>query len=218
MSFILDALKKSESARQRDNRHDSAQIATGPGKAATSPWLILVGVLLLVNVLVLLVVFLKPAQTRSENVLTTTAKPAQAVRTAAETFREPMLDIQPDPLPPEPVHTTTTKNAAITGQRIAENLNATTAAQTSVPAVIAHTVSTGHRTFNEVRLSGGVQLPELHLDIHVYSEIAVERFVFINMNKYKENATLHEGPRVNEIVAEGVILEYRGTRFLLPRE
>lgn len=218
MSFILDALKKSESARQRDNWHDSAQIPTGPGKPATSRWLILVGVLLLVNVLVLLVIFLKPAQTSSESVLTTTAKQAQSAPTAPETFREPMLDIQPDPLPPEPVQTTTTKNAANTGQRIAANLNTTTTAQASVPATIARTVSTGHRTFNEVRLSGSVQLPELHLDIHVYSEIAVERFVFINMNKYKENATLREGPRVNEIVAEGVVLEYRGTRFLLPRE
>jgi general secretion pathway protein B len=60
-------------------------------------------------------------------------------------------------------------------------------------------------------------LPELHLDIHVYSEQPAERFVFINMSKYKEDGTLAEGPVVKEIVPEGVVLEHRGTRFLMSR-
>jgi hypothetical protein len=38
------------------------------------------------------------------------------------------------------------------------------------------------------------------------------------MNQYRENATLSEGPRLRHITAEGVILEYLGTTFLLPRE
>jgi len=38
------------------------------------------------------------------------------------------------------------------------------------------------------------------------------------MSKYKERATLTEGPTVKEITPEGVILEYGGTDFLLPRE
>ena len=69
-----------------------------------------------------------------------------------------------------------------------------------------------------MRVRGLVQLPELHLDIHVYSRTAGERFVFVNMSKYKEKATLEEGPLVAEIVPEGVILDYLGTQFLLPRE
>ena len=61
-------------------------------------------------------------------------------------------------------------------------------------------------------------MPDLHLDIHVYSGQPAERFVFINMTKYKENATLNEGPVVKQITAEGVVLGYQGTDFLLPRE
>ncbi len=109
-------------------------------------------------------------------------------------------------------------NPAATAPQKTENESVTTAELASVPITIPRAVSTGHKTFNEVRLNGSVQLPELHLDIHVYSEISVDRFVFINMSKYKENATLSEGPFVAEIVPEGVILDYRGTRFLLPRE
>ena len=75
-----------------------------------------------------------------------------------------------------------------------------------------------YRSFNEVRLDGTVQLPDLHLDLHVYNSKPAERFVFINMSKYGEKATLGEGPLVVEIVPEGVVLEYFGTRFLLPRE
>ena len=73
-------------------------------------------------------------------------------------------------------------------------------------------------TIDELRLSGALQIPELHLDILVYSEVPEERFAFINMVKQREQSTLDEGPVVSEITPEGVILDYRGTKFLLPRE
>ena len=63
-----------------------------------------------------------------------------------------------------------------------------------------------------------MQLPDMHLDIHVYSGQPNDRFVFVNMTKYKEGATLTEGPRITEITPDGVVLDYFGTRFLLPRE
>jgi hypothetical protein len=58
----------------------------------------------------------------------------------------------------------------------------------------------------------------LNIDIHVYSEKPADRFVFINMNQYREKATLEEGPLLQEITTEGVILEYLGAVFLLPKE
>jgi general secretion pathway protein B len=71
---------------------------------------------------------------------------------------------------------------------------------------------------NDLQAQGVLQLPEMHLDIHVFSGQAAERFVFVNMKKYTEGATLSEGPAVQEITQEGVVLDYLGTRFLLPRE
>jgi general secretion pathway protein B len=70
-------------------------------------------------------------------------------------------------------------------------------------------------SINEVNLSG---MPEMHIDVHVYSAKAADRFVYINRNRYREGQTLVEGPVLERIRRDGVILDYRGTRFLLPRQ
>ena len=73
-------------------------------------------------------------------------------------------------------------------------------------------------TDTDLRANGTLQMAELHLDIHVFSEAPEDRFVFINMVKHRENSKLSEGPVVKEITPDGVVLDYRGTVFLLPRE
>jgi len=73
-------------------------------------------------------------------------------------------------------------------------------------------------TIDEVRVNGSLQITDLHLDIHVYSDVPEERFVFINMTKHREQSQLEEGPKVIEITTEGVVLEHQGVTFLLPRE
>ena len=66
--------------------------------------------------------------------------------------------------------------------------------------------------------ASGKALPDLHLDIHVYSEKPADRFVLVNMRKYTEGQTLSEGPAVERITPEGVVLNNHGLRFLLPRQ
>ena len=57
------------------------------------------------------------------------------------------------------------------------------------------------------------------IDVDAYvSEAPAERFVFINMNKHREGSRTAEGPVVREIRNDGVVLEYQGRVFLLPRE
>ena len=58
----------------------------------------------------------------------------------------------------------------------------------------------------------------LNLDLHVYSETAAQRFVIINARKYKEGSQLAEGPQVETINPEGVILTIAGRRFTLSRK
>jgi general secretion pathway protein B len=66
--------------------------------------------------------------------------------------------------------------------------------------------------------ASGTSLPELHLDIHVYSAKPAERFVFVNMRKYTEGQALKEGPTLERITSDGAILNQHGLRFLLPRQ
>jgi general secretion pathway protein B len=53
----------------------------------------------------------------------------------------------------------------------------------------------------------------LRLDVHVYSKLPEERFVLINMQRYREGEQLQEGPVVDEITPSEVILSFRGQRF-----
>lgn len=73
-------------------------------------------------------------------------------------------------------------------------------------------------TFADVRASGSLGLPDMHIDLHVYSNNPAERFVFINMSEYREQDTTEEGPRLQRITPEGALLEYRGSTFLLARD
>jgi general secretion pathway protein B len=70
-------------------------------------------------------------------------------------------------------------------------------------------------TVDDVALQGGV--PEMHIDLHVYAANPQDRFVFVNKRKYREGETLQEGPRVEEITRDGVVLSQHGRRFVLPR-
>jgi general secretion pathway protein B len=208
MSFILDALKKSESDRQQKNRPASAHIPTADAQSSSSRWLLIVGVLLLINVVVLLVVFLKPEPAGVDTSPATITETGQVEQ--VDSFRDLVANARDrqtssaaaEAVPPTP--------APLAGDR--------ERAAIDTPAAVPSLAAIAYKTFNEVRANGSVQLPDLHLDLHVYDSVPGDRFVFINMNKYGEKATLEEGPLVIEIVPEGVVLEYLGTRFLLPRE
>ena len=224
MSFILDALKKSESDRQQESQPEPAYAPTGSRSSRPSRWVWIVGGLLLINVIVLLVFLSRPtAVTQSSPVVERTPEPeaTPADPLATQTFRDIVTDAkdnQPAERPPA-----ATRPQALLPDAIPAEIPGSQPAATVTPPVRAisstpSTLNTSYPTFNDVRVDGSVTLPELHLDIHVYSDTPGERFVFVNMSKHKENSTLSEGPRVAEIVPEGVILEYSGVRFLLPRE
>jgi general secretion pathway protein B len=73
-------------------------------------------------------------------------------------------------------------------------------------------------SINELNLTGPQGLPDLHLDVHVYATNPADRFVYINMRKYREGGTLQEGATLERIRRDGVVLNFHGLRFLLPRQ
>lgn len=219
MSFILDALKKSEADRQSQSTPGFSDVAEGNERKSSPRWLWVLGVLLCINLLVLAVVLLRPDPPPADKTSLILDTPVRSEASSAGTtesadtsssFSDMVADakkIQPAP------QTTVHEPPAMEQPVVATVTEAETAAPKPSPP---STLTTAYETFNEVRAAGLVQLPELHLDIHVYSEQPADRFVFINMSKYREHVALSEGPVVNEIVPDGVILEYRGTEFLLP--
>jgi hypothetical protein len=54
--------------------------------------------------------------------------------------------------------------------------------------------------------------------VHVFAAKPADRFVFINMQKYREGAALADGLTLERIRRDGVVLNYHGLRFVLPRQ
>ena len=205
MSFILDALKKSESERQRQGAPGIASIAQETRQKSSGKWIWVVVILLTINLLAIsaLLVWKESASVVQQ---TLSEAPTESTPAATATIIEPPQpqieanDAQPAPDLDSPV------------------AGPLPLAETAPDETTASSVAEGLETFNDLRAKGQLQLPEMHLDIHVYSGTPADRFVFVNMSKYKENTTLSEGPRVYAITPEGVVLEHLGLRFLLPRE
>jgi general secretion pathway protein B len=209
MSFILDALKKSESERQRKGAPGIADLPLGSRSTGGSRWMWIIGSLLVINLAVLIVLASRPDTPEANPAPSADLAPVESskpAQRATPTFSEIVAEVKRDSPPatvapeikdPEPVVRVEAPPAATTGSA---------------------RVVDGPPSFSELRADGSLNVQELHLDIHVFSTTPSDRFVFINMNRYREGATLEEGPRVTEITPEGVILEYTGMRFLLPRE
>ena len=212
MSFILDALKKSESERQQQAGAEFSDVPSGSGEAPSFKWLWLLAIILLVNLVVLLGILFRPDSSSdkpslpSEPVESVEQAPAQQAR-AEPTFEDRVAEV---------------KRAQPATQAAASTPVAEDPLEESGPATAVQNqpeaTSSYLKTIDELRLEGALQLNELHLDIHVYADEPAERFVFINMNKHTENSRLAEGPVVKEITTDGVILEHQGLTFLLPRE
>ena len=60
-------------------------------------------------------------------------------------------------------------------------------------------------------------LPALTVNIHVYSPNESQRILYINNRQARQGERIEGGVVVEEIVHDGVVLQYRGQRFKLPR-
>lgn len=61
------------------------------------------------------------------------------------------------------------------------------------------------------------KLKQYEVNVHVYDDDPIRRFVLINMDKYKEGDRIaNNGPLVEEITANGVVIDYGNGRTLLP--
>ncbi len=219
MSFILDALKKSESERQQQGSAEFAQVPVSRESGRPPLWLWVLGVLLAVNLVVLAGVLLRPVPERL---------PAVAVEGPdfAEQLEIAMQEAPPETTPaaaataqPAPTPATVALPTPTQAQPEASRIDPPPA-QVASPQPAARNVETprGLPDVDQLRASGDLPVGELRLDIHVYSDVAADRFVFINMVKHREGSTTSDGLSVNQITPDGVVLSYRGRQFLLPRQ
>jgi general secretion pathway protein B len=231
MSYILEALKKAEQQRELgrvpgiETEHEQARTRA----ASRWPWLITAVVA--INALVLLL-SLPPERFREMPAEVDGRQQASPDDSVESPRTSPATE-------PEVDQETTTEGATPPDSHMTEELTAVDRRSESSPAVSEHqgqfpsvaeaarpaaaaAVSYTADTGEEPELPVWPRIPDyllgelsggLSLDVHVYAERPPERFVLINLQKYREAETLQEGPRVDEITPDGVILSYQGTRF-----
>ena len=231
MSFILDALKKSETERQEKGSAEFVNVPTGGERRDGPPaWLWVLGALLLINLVVLAGLMLRPgarppspaaepAEARAAPVIESV--PVVESAPASEDFADRLAAAREAELPRDDVAPDVVGEPSVGRPSVGGPAGPTAAeaAPTGSAAVTSTATNTALLpTIHEVTANGLVNVGELHVDIHVFAENAADRFVFINMAKYSEGARLAEGPLVEEITPDGVVLSHSGTTFLVPRD
>jgi general secretion pathway protein B len=232
VSFILDALRKSEHERQRSAAPGLSQVPLATPEPHTPRWML--GVM---GVLVATVLVLGAAWWQSTRAPAEVAAVAPTVERSVE-------------LPPPAPRAVAPQQAAPTRlpQRESSSLSAAAAsaaggvetasagAQTREPELAPRVQALGNNGEAAPRSEAlgessapalpsaaalaaeGVVLPPLKLELHAFSTRPRDRFVFINGRKYVEGDRLPEGPQVLSIEPTGVVLTHAGRRFVLVQE
>ncbi len=233
MSFILDALKKSENERQRQAGPALLEMRIVRPARRLPIWALVVGVLLIISVGVLAWLALRPAPAPAAAATTALAAapasagvssnaPAAAGGAGAQAQARAAPDTAGTAMPPADLGgAPAAAPAAVQPPAQTANMAAEGNPADNEPAVAPPAGSTqeagGAGNLHTYAELGG-SLPELRLDLHVYAANPAERYAFINMHKVREGDVTAEGVQVKEITREGVVLEYHGTEFLLGRQ
>jgi general secretion pathway protein B len=249
MSFILDALKKSEVERQRQAIPGLMDSRPLPPRAKFPLWAAALIALFVVNLIILAVVLTRggapvgaaggpsppPAAapvSASQGSPATAAMPPAATRAPAAGAAAPAsaaadhfspMDAAAPVYAPEIPPAQDYPNAARRSGRAVSNSEGAAhhAASAAADPVLTDSNPSDNEvlpSINEINVADQPALANLHLDVHVYATQPSERFVYINMRKYREGATLAEGPVLERIRRDGVVLNYQGLRFVLPRQ
>ncbi len=220
MSYILDALQKAERERALGRTPDLSTVHAPPPRNRPQAWPWLLGLGLLANAAVVAALWLWPQMpspaTGQPQALETAAAPVVSatqpttppkaaatpspppVAALAPTARTAPLEHPvpisrkplPPPPPPPPLVTTTPKTLPPTATRPSK--------PTPPPEAPRNT------------------LPPLNVDAHVYADDPSRRFVLINLRRYREGERLEEGPLLQAITQEGVVLRFKKQRIVLP--
>lgn len=232
MSLILDALRKSERARQQTLTGQlSASDATPRRARIPVPWATLIAILLVANALVLAIIFWRThASNSTSSIVTEIQTPAKATATemATPAHRPAIRSLAAEAAgnnPTAAANTLTPTSASANSVSIAPattlvgtSSSVPTPATDAPPSAPVTSASVDEAPpLDSLPLEFQQSLPPLHLDVHGYAQKPADRFVVINMQRYQTGETLKEGPKIIAITPQGVVLDYNGQRFLLPR-
>lgn len=232
MSFILDALRKSEHERQRQAGPVMADLSVTPRRSRAPLALLIVSALLVVN-LVAVAYFLLRGETPAalpdapavaDSVATPVAAPVPAGAAVPQPVAQPAVQaqrlVQPLAAEANPAMESPAPDATPPPAPDPLLLPPAPVAASPRPLPAPQPATTGGDflpRLDTLPPQATAGLPVLNLDLHIYASDPAQRAAFINGRRYREGDTLPEGIEVAAITPDGAVLRHRGQRFLLPR-
>ena len=196
MSIILDALRKSENSRLRQDHPVIFAARTAPARTRLPIWALVLVALLAINLLVIAWALLRSES--PSNDVARVEQPAAADVPAAAPAPAPASTDAPAVAPP-----------ADAPAAIAPAAVAPTTARAAPPAVPA----LPRAPSRDDLLARGTTIPLAELNMHVYDPNPQARFVLLNGQRLREGESSREGLAVERITAEGVILRFGSSSF-----
>jgi general secretion pathway protein B len=201
VSFILDALRKSEDERQRAAVPEISRIPAALPKPRLPSWALALMLLLCVSVAALSWGWWRSLRSDAP-IVARSAQPPSAPLTSVSSGASPLRALAGKAAPaPEPAAPKQNESVSEAHVKAAAEPLATSAELPSAAELAAQ----------------GVMVPDLELQLHVFSDDPAQRFVFIDGSKYGEGDALPTGPQIVEITADGVVFAQHGQEFFVPR-
>ena len=240
MSFILDALRKSEHERQRSTVPGLSQVPLATPQPQMPRWAL--GVIAGLGAALLALGFAWIYSMRASDELAASPRPT-VERSVELPPPAPRSAVPQQAAPSRQLGDSTLSAAANSSTPAGESALSAAAASSTAPSGegSAPTLSAGSAPIPsqltppttrfttlpddsvalpsiEMLAAEGVPVPPLHLELHAFSAQPRDRFVFINGRKYVEGDVLPEGPRLVAIEPRGAVLTHAGRRFILVQE
>lgn len=225
MSYILDALKKSEQERGHGNIPDVQTIHSSSLNYRNEtrkiwPYILIAAVSLNLLAITYFIISKETPDSNPGVTQVTDVTPAAAEeKNITEVRPEPLAELLSES-PSEPAQEITDTNN--TADQQIKNIPVASKPATSKPAPpitaekkpVAHVeTNTSIVDFYELPESIKQQLPIITISAHVYSTNPIQRSIVINNNFMEEGEYVLDGLILYEITPDGAIFNYQGTMF-----
>jgi general secretion pathway protein B len=234
MSYILDALRKSQQARQPGTAPRTGAVHNISLALPVSGWWLVLAVVLLLGILAGALLFWRSTVANLPELpaVPVTGEPVAAAPASVPATPEAVE--KPVPAPESPVRKTSAVAdlaeqarlpapapppkkivAARAEKKPVVNRRPETIKTTTAPAVPL--VMDDTPLLQQMPQDFQRALPALAVTIHVYAHDESQRILFINNREYRKGSQIDGGIRVEDIVPDGAVLSFRGERFKLSR-
>lgn len=231
MSYILEALKKSQQERQIGHVPDITQMQDVPLSRPTPRWPRWLLAALLLNAVILVVLAWRSWEARMAAIVNepslavAPSVPSPAPTPPVATPAAPMIaTAKPEPAPPPVPPVSAIAPAAETEPKpeIAPMPEAETLPPPEAMPPLAEDAPLASQAeapprWQDIPLEERTGLPAPRIDVHVFDQDPARRFVLIDLRKYQAGDTLDGGVTIDAIIADGIVLSYDGRKYRVDR-